>query len=155
MTHPNQYQRSVFIASHHGIAVPAALRRQWTRFAASQRGTSVPARRRYRPRVAVPGGLLTADQAAAKLACSIKTLNGHVKAGELKYVTIGHGKKRPRKMFTDADLDGFIAAQTKKDSPACPSDATRARRIGNTDSSFTVVPFTVRPKSRPGGKRRR
>ena len=28
-------------------------------------------------------------------------------AGDLKYVIIGHGTKRPRKMFTDADLDAI------------------------------------------------
>ena len=82
------------------------------------------ARRRQRAvRASVPGGLLTAAQAAAKLNCSIKTLNGHVKAGGLKYVAIGRGTKRPRKMFTDADLDEFVAAQTRKDVPACPSSA--------------------------------
>ena len=56
-----------------------------------------------------PDGLLTASEAAVKLRCSIKTFNGYVAAGALKYVTIGHGTKRPRKMFTDADLDEFIA----------------------------------------------
>ena len=50
-------------------------------------------------------GLRTPAEAAARLGCSIKTLNGHVAAGALKYVIIGHGTKRPRKMFTDADLD--------------------------------------------------
>ena len=59
-------------------------------------------------------GLRTPAEAAAKLRCSIKTLNGHVAAGVLKYVSIGHGTKRPRKMFTDADLDTFIAAQTRE-----------------------------------------
>ena len=63
-----------------------------------------PKRRRHQ-RQRPPDGLHTASEAAAKLGCSIKTLNGHVAARAIKYVTIGHGRKRPRKMFTDADLD--------------------------------------------------
>jgi hypothetical protein len=98
-----------------------------------------------------PDGLLTASEAAAKLRCSIKTLNGHVDAGDLKYVIVGHGTKRPRKMFTDPDLNQFIAAQTRE-APPCPSTASRARHSGTSISSGEVVAFTARPKSPPGGK---
>src|SRR6266576_2774657 len=82
--------------------------------------------RKHKPRVPVPGGLLTSKEAAARLACSVKTLNGYVEAGALRYVAIGHGKKRPRKMFTDADLTAFIEAQTRKDVP-CQSTRPVAR----------------------------
>jgi hypothetical protein len=109
--------------------------------------------RRHKPRTAVPGGLLTAAQAAAKLACSIKTLNGHVATGALKYVIVGHGTKRPRKMFTGSDLDAFITNQTRKDSP-CPSSAIRARHIGALTSSSKVIAFSAVPRPRPGGKRK-
>jgi hypothetical protein len=69
MIQSNQYQRSVFIASHHSTGVPAGL---LLRVAASLHAPSVPAtilpkRRHHQPRVAVSGGLLTAAQAAAKL----------------------------------------------------------------------------------------
>jgi hypothetical protein len=116
---------------------------------------SRPKRRRQRkPRPLVTGGLLTAAQAAAKLNCSIKTLNGHVKAGGLKYVAIGHGTKRPRRMFTDADLDRFVVVQTRE-APPCPSTASRVRRSGTLTSSGGVVAFTARPKSPPGGRPKR
>src|SRR5262249_277092 len=62
-------------------------------------------RKLRQPRQSPPGGLLTAAQAAAKLGISVKTLNGHVASGALRYVAIGHGTKRPRKMFTDADIN--------------------------------------------------
>jgi hypothetical protein len=62
---------------------------------------------------APPQGLRTADEAAAKLRCSIKTLRGHVRSGALRYVVTGHGIKHPHKMFTDADIDEFIANQTR------------------------------------------
>jgi hypothetical protein len=111
-------------------------------------------RRRRKPHAIVPGGLKTAAQAAAKLNGSIKTLNGHVKAGELKYVIIGRGTQRPRKLFTDADLDTFIANQTREDSP-CPSSRTRARPTGASTSKSEVIAFTDRLNARPGGKRKR
>jgi hypothetical protein len=163
MTHLDQYQYPDFIAtaSHHGTSVPATLLlrcRHWTRVAASHHGTSVPAaflpRRRYRPRVVVPDGLRTRAQAAAKLCCSLRTLDGHVASGALRYVVIGHGKKRPRRMFTDADLNEFIANQTRKDVP-CPSTRTRVRRSGNLTSGSTVVAFTAQPRPGPNAKRKK
>jgi hypothetical protein len=106
-------------------------------------------RRQHKPRPDVPPGweLRTPAEAAAKLRCSLKTLKGHVAAGTLKYVAIGHGSKRPRKMFTDADLDAFIAAQTRKDVP-CPSTRTRARHSSSSTSGSTVIAFTA--QQRPG-----
>jgi hypothetical protein len=100
---------------------------------------------------AQPDGLRMPTEAARKLGCSIKTLNGYVKAGVLKYVALGHGKRRQRRRFTDADLNEFITNQTRKDSP-CPSDATRARRSGNTDSKSEVVSFSALQRRRTGAK---
>src|SRR5262249_21815265 len=111
-------------------------------------------RRQRKPRVRPPDGLLTKGEAAAKLGCSTKTLDGHVAAGALRYVTIGHGTKRPRRMFTDVDLDTFIANQTRKDAP-CPPSRTRVRRSGDTTSRSEVIAFTARRNARPSGKRKR
>jgi hypothetical protein len=99
-----------------------------------------------------PDGLHTASEAAAKLRCSIKTLNGHIDSGALGYVIIGHGTKRPRRMFTDAALDAFIANQTRKDVPSCPSTRTRVRHSGNSTSGGEVIAFTAQPKPRPDAK---
>ena len=79
-------------------------------------GKSVPVAPRP-PRQSSPDGLKTAAQAAAKLNCSIKTLNGHVASGALRCVDVGRGKKRRRPRFTDADLDAFIANQPRKVTP--------------------------------------
>ena len=110
-------------------------------------------RRQHKPRKPLPDGLKTAAEAAAKLGCSIKTLNGHIAAGELRYVIIGRGTKRPRKMLTDADLNEFIANQTRKDVP-CPSTRTEtvARRISTTTSKCEVIGFTARRNARRGVK---
>jgi len=107
-----------------------------------------------KPRQSRPDGLRTSTEAARKLRCSIKTLNGHVASGALRYVVIGHGTKRPRRMFTDADLDDFIANQTRKDSP-CPSARTRVHRFGDTTSRSEVIAFTARRSARPSAKRKR
>jgi hypothetical protein len=98
-----------------------------------------------------PDGLRTKAEAAAKLGCSIKTLNAHVDARELRSVTIGHGKKRPRKRFTDADLNDFIANQTV----SCPSTASRARHTGISTSSGEVIAFTAQPRPRTNAKPRK
>jgi hypothetical protein len=110
--------------------------------------------RKKRKRKPAPDGLRTASEAAARLGCSVKTLNGHVAAGDINYVAIGHGRKRPRKMFTDADLEAFIANRTRKDAPR-PSTRIRARRSGSSTSGSTVVAFTARPNARPDAKPRR
>jgi hypothetical protein len=99
-----------------------------------------------------PDGLRTPDEAARKLRCSVKTLNAHVAAGDLRYVIIGKGTKRPRRMFTDADLDAFIANQTRKDSPACRSIASRVRRSGTSNSESEVIAFTAQPRPRTSAK---
>src|SRR6516164_5196596 len=106
------------------------------------------------PRQSSPDGLKTAAQAAAKLNCSIKTLNGHVASGALRYVAIGHGTKRPRKMFTDADINSFVANQTRKDVP-CPSTASHARRIGTSIFGGEVIAFTALRKRRRDAKPKR
>jgi excisionase family DNA binding protein len=102
-------------------------------------------------RLPPPNGLLTAAQAAARLGISIRTLREHVATGALRYVNVGHGRKRVHRMFTDADLDAFIANQTRKDVP-CPSTASRARHTGTSNSVSKIIAFTAAPKPRPGAK---
>jgi hypothetical protein len=101
-----------------------------------------------------PNDLLTKREAASRLRCSEKTIDAHAASGVLRYVLIGRGSKRKRKMFAPADLTAFIEAQTRKDTP-CPSPATCVRR--STDSIFgsQVLAFTARRNAGPGGKRKR
>ena len=102
----------------------------------------------------LPDGILvTPREAARRLRCSIKTLNGHVASGALKYVAIGHGKRRIRRMFADSDLNDFIANKTRKDVP-CPSTRieTAARRISTSTSKCEVIGFTARRNARRGAK---
>jgi hypothetical protein len=98
-----------------------------------------------------PDDLMTMRDAAARVGCGVKTFKGHVARGAVRYVIIGHGTKRPRCMFTAADLNAFIEAQTRKDVP-CPSSARSARRTGTMTSSGEVVAFTARQNARRGAK---
>jgi hypothetical protein len=106
-----------------------------------------------RLRARPPDGLRTKAEAAAKLGCSTKTLDGYLSTGALRYVALGHGKKRQRKMFAEADLDEFIANQTRKDVP-CPSTKTGtvARRISTSTSKCEVIGFTARRNARRAAK---
>jgi hypothetical protein len=67
---------------------------------------------------------------------------------------MGHGKKRQRKMFTDANLNEFIANQTRK-AAQCPSTAIRARRSGGSTLNAEVIAFSDRLRRPLGGKRKR
>jgi len=118
-------------------------------------GTPHISRRRQRkPSLASPDSLRTASEAAAKLRCSVRTVNKHVASGALRYVIVGHGTKRQRRMFTDADLDTFIANQTRKDLP-CQSSRTHAPHSGDTTSKSEVIAFSAQPRPRPSGMRKR
>jgi hypothetical protein len=130
MTHLHDSIISILTPPGAGRTLTAALHR---RFLYGVRPRAMPP----------PDGLLLSAEAARKLRCSVKTLNGYVTAGALGYVIIGHGRKRPRRMFTQADLDAFIQAQTRKDVP-CPSTrtATVARRTSTSTSKCEVIDFT-------------
>jgi hypothetical protein len=98
-------------------------------------------------------GLRTPREAAARLRCSLKTLNAHVESGALRYVLVGRGTRRQHRMFTDADLDAFIASQTRVAAPPC-STKSRTPLTGTSTSSCDVIAFTARPRRRPDGKRK-
>jgi len=103
-----------------------------------------------------PDGLRTPAEAARKLGCSVKTLRAHVAAGDLRYVIIGKGTKRPRRMFADPDLNEFIANQTRKDVP-CPSTRieTAARRSSISISKSKVIGFMEARNRRRDAKPKR
>ena len=100
-------------------------------------------------------GLKTPAQAARRLVVSIRTLRGLVSSGELRYVNVGRGKQREKMMFTDTDLDDFIASRTRQKAQQCPSTSPKARRSTTSTSSGEVVAFTARRNGQTGGKRKR
>jgi len=137
----NVWEARRFIASLHTLP-------PWSRFDLPRPGERAPLRS------PPPGGLLTPAEAARKLRISLKTLAGHVASGALRYVRMGHGRKRRRMMFTAAEIDSFIANQTRKATP-CPSTAGRARRTGISTSIGEVIDFTGPRKPPTSAKRRK
>ena len=112
-----------------------------------------PKRRHRQPRPPVPDGLLTPAKPQRSSAARSKPSTVMLTRVMLKYVIIGHGTKRPRNMFTDADLDQFIAAQTRKD-PPCPSTASRARHTGTSTSNAEVSLSRLDQSHHPAGSRK-
>lgn len=99
--------------------------------------------------------LFTRQEAAAKLRVSTKTLDKHVAAGTLRYVSIGHGRRHVRRMFAPSDLEAFIEAQTRKDVPLCPSRSQRIRPITTSRLSTEVVGFTAQLRQRQNERPKR
>jgi excisionase family DNA binding protein len=95
--------------------------------------------------------LRTPEEAARVLRCSKKTLAAHIRSGALRYIVIGCGAKRPRRMFADEDLKEFIENQRRRETP-CPSTVTRARRSTTSISNSVVLGFTAAREQRTSEK---
>jgi excisionase family DNA binding protein len=87
--------------------------------------------------------LLNRKQAAKKLDITENQVTGLVSDGELQYINVGRGTKRPRMRFTEADLDEWIERRRKWG--ACLSiNRKNPNRIIGLTSSSTVVGFMAR-----------
>jgi len=91
--------------------------------------------------------LFDLKQAARKLGITNDQTRGLIQDGELPYINVGRGKKRPRLRFTEADLDELIERRRRKSEP-CPSTNRESHRIGNTISKSKVIGFTAQRNAR-------
>jgi|SRR6478735_8339302 hypothetical protein len=83
-------------------------------------------------------------QTAAILNVTKEKVVGFVHSGELKYINVGQGEKRPRYRFTDPDIQEFIEARKQQDIPKCQSSRPPSpRRTIGTTSKPAVVGFTA------------
>ncbi|MFG1376105.1 helix-turn-helix domain-containing protein [Xanthobacter autotrophicus] len=98
------------------------------------------------------GKLLTMEEAAAELGISAKTLRGHVKDGQITYIAIGRGVKKPRRMFDVCDIEAFKERRRRTD--PCPSTNQRARRSTTSTSSGQVVGFMALRDQLRAGRRK-
>jgi|SRR6266403_1277832 hypothetical protein len=80
--------------------------------------------------------------AARALGVSVKTLNGFVQDGELRYINVGRGKKKIRRMFADEDLEDFKQRRARREVP-CQSIGTKTARTTTSISSTKVLAFTA------------
>jgi excisionase family DNA binding protein len=100
------------------------------------------------PRPAKPvkqnDGLLSLDEASQYLSVTADQATGFVQDGELRYINVGRGKKRPRMRFDLADLNEFIERRRRRDIAACQSiDRKSQHRIIGSTSKSEVIGFTA------------
>lgn len=86
---------------------------------------------------------LDVKQAARKLGTTEDQVRGFVQDGELRYINVGRGKKRPRLRFTEADLDEFIERRMRKSEPICQSTNRKSHRFTGSTSKSGAVGFTA------------
>src|SRR5216683_1468164 len=126
------------------------------RFNANLWGKSRAGVGRERATPSIPGGdgLLTPKMAARYLGISVKTLTGHTDDGEIRYINVGRGKKKKRRMYTRPDLEEFKERRAQRE-VKCLSTGTRKARSTTTTSNSKVIAFTAlrdartREKPRP------
>src|ERR1700682_1236937 len=86
--------------------------------------------------------LFDLKQAAKKLDIAEEQARGLVQDGELQFINVGRGKKRPRMRFTEADLDEMTERRRRKSEP-CLSTNRKSHRFTNTTSKPVVIGFTA------------
>ena len=87
--------------------------------------------------------LFDLKQTARKLGISEDQVRGFVKAGELRFINLGLGKKRPRMRFTQTDLDDFIERRGQR-IVQCLSIDRRSHLTGSMTSRPGATGFTAR-----------
>jgi excisionase family DNA binding protein len=95
--------------------------------------------------------LLTLREAAERLRLSTDQLRAFVHDGELRYINLGRGRKRPRMKFTEFDLAEFVTRRTRRD-VECQSTSRSERRTTLTTSRSEVIGFTARLNAERDGK---
>jgi hypothetical protein len=88
------------------------------------------------------GQLLSLPKAAEHLGLSDKTLREHVRAGDIRYVLIGQGRKRKHRMFASEDLAEFVESRRRRDAK-CQSTSPLSRRSTNMTSGSKVIDFAA------------
>ena len=112
----------------------------------------VPTRkRRKRP----ADGLLMPREAAERLGITVEQLSAFVHDGELHYVNVGRGSKRPRYRFTEADINELIEKRKELGKKCQSTDPKSPRRTSGSTSKSLVVGFTARRAAQIAAKLKR
>src|SRR4051812_34280885 len=86
--------------------------------------------------------LLTHHDTARRLGITKEQLTAFVQDGEIAYINVGRGKKRPRRRYTEQDISEFLERRRRRE--ACLSIATSERRTTSSISRSTVIGFMAR-----------
>lgn len=92
-----------------------------------------------------------AGETARLLGFDEKTLRTHVRRGNIRFLSVGFGEKRPRREFRLADILEFLERMSRRE---CPSTAPRTRRSTTSTSSSEVTGFTARREALIAAKRK-
>jgi len=114
-----------------------------------------PRRRKRKLKPRVDTDLFTAEEAAAYLRVTPKTVSGYVNDGKLRAINIGRGTKRPTYRFARADLDTFTKQQEARPCPPLMSSARTTRRSGTQSFGSEVIDIADRLRSGASAKRKR
>ena len=95
--------------------------------------------------------LFDSKEAAADLRITVDQLLKFVHDGEIGYVNVGRGRKRPRYRFRRDDLEDFKERRRRREAP-CPSIRTRVPRTTVSTSSSVVVGFMAQRAARHARK---
>lgn len=91
-----------------------------------------------------PNTLLTLDQAATRLNTTANQVKRFIEDGELRFVNVGRGPKRPRYRITNGDLDALVESRTKQEHPCRSIDRKSLHRNIGLTSRPVVVGFMAR-----------
>jgi excisionase family DNA binding protein len=95
---------------------------------------------------------LTPKEAAAWLAVTVNQLHQLVSDGEMACIAVSRGQKRPRRRFTETDIQDFIEQRRNRE-VFLPSGTRRRRTNWTSDSA--IVGFTARPAAEKLKKQKR
>src|SRR4051794_32927192 len=90
--------------------------------------------------------LLTHPETAQRLGITEEQLTAFVQDGEIAYINVGRGKKRPRRRYTEQDISEFLERRRRRE--ACLSIATSVRLTTSSISRSTVIGFMARRSAR-------
>jgi excisionase family DNA binding protein len=81
--------------------------------------------------------LLKPREVAAQLGVSVLTLRRLIANGAIEYVMIGNSNSRPRKAFTQTQVDDFLQSRVRRKSPMPdPPHSKRVRSRQSHESDF-------------------
>lgn len=91
--------------------------------------------------------LLTPEQAALRLNITNDQLSALTKDGEIAYINVGRGKKRPRRRYKEEFINEFEARRTRREVP-CQYTGTSVRRTISTTSNTPAIGFLAARNAR-------
>jgi hypothetical protein len=92
--------------------------------------------------------LLNGRETAERLSITEDQLTAFARAGEIAYINVGRGKKRPRRRYAEEDIREFQERRRRRE--ACLSTGTNGRHTTSSISSTKVIGFTARRSARLG-----